>query len=611
LPPGAEKIDYVLPAKVVQDLCQKSRLFSLFAGPIILLLLVFNASRGFQILNPHNMPSSWVAVIVGKLRKIPVVWMVHNLPQKVSWKNKTSVFEYLLWAVGASWLDKKFIGQVDLILASSIRMRQHISSRYDKDSQVIPHGVDYELFSKGQAGKARNKWGLKRESFILLAARQMHPEKNLITLVRVLPKLIKEIPEVFLILAGEGPTKKACEEEAKRLRVNDKVLFTGMVSREDLADLYSVSGVNLMPSLEEPYGLTPFEALCVGIISVVSDKSGAAEILVKEKIGLACQPTEEGLVNKIKEIYKNREKFRQIAETGKVWVKKHLSTTNFSKEVLETMKEVAREKGDKQTLSSQLYDRKYFLSQCGGFEEFSEGGINSKLIYAYSLANIQPEMKVLDVGTGRGELAVKCAMTGAEVTAIDYSPAAIKIAKGNLKHKDNQIQKRVEFRLMNAKDLDFPDNSFDLVFLIDVVEHLYPEEAKQAFREIERVLKPGGKLILHTPNAWLINSLYFLAKFLFNWRKQEVHVNEQSFWSLRRNLKVIGGKPRVFFKQRRKYFSGALTNVHQLPSWTTPLASLLDCIFKNKFSAYIIYRTPLVYWLGSDLWAIVVKDLEN
>lgn len=261
-----------------------------------------------------------------------------------------------------------------------------------------------------------------------------------------------------------------------------------------------------------------------------------------------------------------------------------------------------------------LYDKKFFLTQCGGFEEFLKGGIGWKLLYAFSLADIKEGMQILDVGTGRGELAVKCAEAGAHAKGIDYSQAAIKISKESLKRVDKEVAKRVVFERMDAKKISYPGKSFDVVFMIDVIEHLYPEETKPALLEIKRVLKPGGRVIIHTPNIWPLKPLYFLAGVFFQWwEKQRVHVNEQSFFSLHRNLSLFGGKRRVFLRPRGRYFSGALygaVKAKKVPAWTVRLAGLLDRISENKAVSFCIYHTPLVFFLGTDLWAVVETPRE-
>jgi len=158
----------------------------------------------------------------------------------------------------------------------------------------------------------------------------------------------------------------------------------------------------------------------------------------------------------------------------------------------------------------ELYPKEYYLSSCRGFEEFLRGGISQRLVYALSLADLKKGMDILDVGMGRGELVIKCAQAGAYAKGIDYSQAAVKIAKESLKRVDKEVAKRVSFERMDVKKISYPDQSFDVVFIIDVVEHLYPEELKQAFLEIKRVLKPGGRMIIHTSNAWLIGMTSFL-----------------------------------------------------------------------------------------------------
>ena len=257
------------------------------------------------------------------------------------------------------------------------------------------------------------------------------------------------------------------------------------------------------------------------------------------------------------------------------------------------------------SVPARLYTKKYYLGSCRGFEEFLKGGISERLLYAFSLANLKKGMQILDIGSGRGELVVKCAEAGVSAKGIDYSQAAVEIAKKGLKRMDRKVVKRILIEKMNAKKISYPDNSFDVIFMIDVAEHLYPEELRQVFMGIKRALKPDGRVIIHTPNAWLIKLITFLTQVFFRWEGHPGHVNEQSFFSLRRELKFFGGRKRIFFRPRKKCFSEIAGSVKNLPFWTVRLAGLLDRIWENKFLSFLIYCTPLVFFLGTDLWAIV------
>jgi len=252
-----------------------------------------------------------------------------------------------------------------------------------------------------------------------------------------------------------------------------------------------------------------------------------------------------------------------------------------------------------------LYTEEYFLAACEGFEKFSHGKFSARFHYALSLADIKKGMYVLDVGTGRGEIAISAAKAGAYVEAIDYSQAAIKIARKSLR-LNRKITKRVRITKMDAKKISFPDKSFDRVFMLDVVEHLSSKELEQVFLEIKRVTKPGGKIIIHTPNAWLIKPLYFFADIFFPWwKKHGTHINEQNFFGLHQKLRLFGGKRKVFFRPRENYFFKAVNPFKGVPSWVVSLAYLIDKILKNKVVSFLIYHTPLVLFFGIVLWAVI------
>ena len=105
-------------------------------------------------------------------------------------------------------------------------------------------------------------------------------------------------------------------------------------------------------------------------------------------------------------------------------------------------------------------------------------------------ANIQPKMKVLDLGCGTGTLTVmlKQAHPTAEVTGMDGDPQVLDIARD--KSHDTSIQWDEGL----ASSLPYPDSVFDRVVTSLVIHHLVTDDKRRAFREIYRVLKPNGEL---------------------------------------------------------------------------------------------------------------------
>ncbi len=100
--------------------------------------------------------------------------------------------------------------------------------------------------------------------------------------------------------------------------------------------------------------------------------------------------------------------------------------------------------------------------------------------------------KALEYGCGPGGLAYLLAREGSNVTAIDISDVAIQRGKDAAREEGLKIK----FRSMNAEQMDFADNSFDLVCGSGIIHHL---ELDKAYAEIVRVLKPGGTAVFLEP----------------------------------------------------------------------------------------------------------------
>jgi demethylmenaquinone methyltransferase/2-methoxy-6-polyprenyl-1,4-benzoquinol methylase/phosphoethanolamine N-methyltransferase len=119
--------------------------------------------------------------------------------------------------------------------------------------------------------------------------------------------------------------------------------------------------------------------------------------------------------------------------------------------------------------------------------------------------------RVVDVGCGTGKvplLVTKFVLPGGEVFGIDASAEMIAIARKRAKDADVEV----EFRRSVMEDLPFPDNCFEVVLSCQALHHV-PRDAKiQALSKMQRVLRPGGRLLLldhGKPYRWYLKILFY------------------------------------------------------------------------------------------------------
>lgn len=125
---------------------------------------------------------------------------------------------------------------------------------------------------------------------------------------------------------------------------------------------------------------------------------------------------------------------------------------------------------------------------------------NRRAEYLYKTGNFKRGDKLLEIGCGTGLFTQKVyEATHADIIATDISEDLLEVAR---KQHPN-----IEFRVADAMDLDFPDNTFDGVYGSSIIHHL---DMKKSMQEIWRVLKPGGRTVFAEPN--MLNPQIFIQK---------------------------------------------------------------------------------------------------
>ncbi len=147
------------------------------------------------------------------------------------------------------------------------------------------------------------------------------------------------------------------------------------------------------------------------------------------------------------------------------------------------------------------------------------------------------ELKILDVGTGTGAIALLLAELGHDVTGIDISEGMMKTAKD----KAEKLKLQINFELGDAENLHFKDNSFDGVICRHLLWTL--PDPKKAVEEWIRVTKPRGKIVV-IDGKWHDESLKsHLRQFI--WRMRTLIYQRSTEWhyrkEIRENLPLVDG----------------------------------------------------------------------
>lgn len=254
---------------------------------------------------------------------------------------------------------------------------------------------------------------------------------------------------------------------------------------------------------------------------------------------------------------------------------------------------------------SELYSTSYFLSDvCEGLPEYLDGRVSVVKRRELDRLGLEAKHVFLDLGCGRGEVMAEAIRRGSHAIAIDYSWDAVALTASLVAGEAPVLQ-------ADGTALPFRDASFDRVLLGDVIEHIPWELALRALREVDRVLAPGGNVLVHTsPNTWFIAIVkppLMLAMRLF--RRNEVlhrfaeydrlrdamHPNELNPRSLSRLMKAAGIDARTWV-DRDVMRSGA-------SGWTSRLSESRTVRFMGEVAG----MWPLRLILGNDLYATFRK----
>ncbi len=218
-------------------------------------------------------PTGLIGVLIGAVLRKPVVVTIHGSDFRL--------------AMGQSFLLKKVFFWVCkkasyLHCVSEVMRREIEKLGIEKEKiSTFPMGVDEAFFEKGK----NRKRGLGTPSFTVVSNRNLLPIYNLSLLIRAIPIVLKEEPEVKFIIAGEGPERQNLEKEVNDLKISSHVQFLGQISHGEMPSLLSRANVYVSTSLYDGTSISLLEAMACGVFPIVTGIPSNQEWITDDQNG--------------------------------------------------------------------------------------------------------------------------------------------------------------------------------------------------------------------------------------------------------------------------------------------------------------------------------------
>jgi len=307
----------------------------------ITLTLPFEILRSkFDIIHTH-MPTPWsadISILIGKIMKKKTVITIHNDMDKTSFLSKiiTEIYLHTIFLLSLSLVDKIII--VNDEWEKSFSNTSNILKRYKNKISFLPNGVNNEFF------KPLN---IRREKDTVLFVSVLdkhHKFKGLDYLLKAIEIVKESIPDIKLIIVGEGELKKFYINIAKDLNIEKNVEFLGEKKQKDLVKLYSKSSLFVLPSIEiEGFGIVAIESMACKTPVVVTNIVGAAKDIKENNSGLIVPPKNlQALAESIIKILKNPKLSEKMGQNGAELVKERYSWKKIAKSVENTYEKITK-----------------------------------------------------------------------------------------------------------------------------------------------------------------------------------------------------------------------------------------------------------------------------
>ena len=224
-------------------------------------------TESFDVIHAHDWMTYPAAMAVARATSKPLVVQVHSTEfDRAGGHVDKRVCN----------IERAGMHQADKVVCVSYLTRNTVVKRYDipeEKLEVVYNAVDLP---------AEGDWRMKpigRDEKIVLFLGRVTMQKGPEYFLQAAKKVVEKFQNVRFVLAGSGDMVKKCIKLAVNLRLGQYVTFTGFLRGEDVRRVFEMADLYVMPSVSEPFGIAPLEALSHNVPVIISKQSGVSEVL--------------------------------------------------------------------------------------------------------------------------------------------------------------------------------------------------------------------------------------------------------------------------------------------------------------------------------------------
>lgn len=220
----------------------------------------------FDVIHAHDWLTYYAGIAAKRVSGKPLVVHMHATEYDRSGENvNTQVYA----------IERAGMHAADRVIAVSNLTRNIVINRYGVPAEKVVTVHNAVRFAGGPCKMPERGVKDKIVTFLGRITYQKGPDY----FVEAAAKVLKRVPDVRFVMAGSGDMMNHVIRRVARLGIADRFHFTGFLRGEDVHKMFQLSDVYVMPSVSEPFGISPLEAMRSNVPVIISKQSGVAEVL--------------------------------------------------------------------------------------------------------------------------------------------------------------------------------------------------------------------------------------------------------------------------------------------------------------------------------------------